>query len=393
MAGQIVFPSGFLWGAATSAHQVEGGNDNDWTEWEKRGGSKNLSGKAANHWDLVQFQKDVELMRVLGLKIYRLSIEWSRVMPKPGLNYLEVLEHYRQMLKMLKAANIKAMVTLHHFTNPVWFAEQGGWLAGPISQFYDYVHVATLYLAADVDYWVTINEPLVMAYQGWLVGEWPPGKKGDVLSYLRLQRKLTEAHNTAYKIVKRNTGKPTGIVHQYASFETAHNLVAERFLAWVADRIVNRWLLEHTRNDFIGINFYMRRIFSGFRLLPESGVNAKVSDFGWEINPKSLTRVLLGLKRYNLPIFITENGVADAKDSLRPDFIRDYIAAVWRAIQGGVDVKGYIHWSLIDNFEWSQGYTKKFGLVGVDFETQARRVRSSFSVYQKIIRDTGCSVA
>lgn len=385
--GQIIFPPGFLWGVATSAHQVEGGNLNDWREWEVQGGSKNLSGKAANHWDLAQFQKDVDLMRLLGINVYRLSIEWSRVMPQTGVIDFEALEHYRQMLKILKAANIQVMVTLHHFTNPIWFVEKGGWLSGPIDEFYVYVKNVTLYLASDVDYWATINEPLVMANMGWLVGEWPPGKKGDVLSYLRLQRKLASVHNKTYQIVKRNTGRPAGIVIQYTSFETAHNLAIERLLAWVADKIINRWLLERAQNDFIGVNFYMRRIFSGLRLLPESGFGAKVSDFGWEINPESLTKVLLGLKRYNLPIIVTENGVADAKDTLRPDFVRDHIAAVGRAIQQGADVRGYIHWSFVDNFEWAKGYSMPFGLVEVDFETQERRLRPSFFTYQEIIKN------
>lgn len=387
MEKKIVFPLNFLWGSATSAHQVEGDTFNDWTEWEKKGGSKDLSGKACNHWDLKQFKEDVERMQALGLNAYRMGIEWSRVMPEPGVIKQEILEQYRQMLTILQETGISTMVTLHHFTNPIWFVKSGDWTKASLEPFYAYVDATTKALADNVDYWNTFNEPLVLMLMGYLLGQWPPGKRARIISAFHLRRRLAEAHNEVYKIVKRNTERPVGLVHNFASFETVYDRVTERAVAGLLDRVANRWIVEHTKNDFLGVNFYMRVVFDALRPWRFSGPG-KVSDFGWEINPQSLTRILLGLKQYNLPIYITENGVADAQDKLRADFIRDHVQAFQLAMQAGVDVRGYFYWSLLDNFEWAEGYTKRFGLIEVNFETQERRIRPSAYVYRDIIKAT-----
>jgi beta-glucosidase len=385
---RVVFPPNFLWGTATAAHQVEGDTCNDWTEWEKKGGSKHLSGKACNNWNFKQFQEDVERMKVLGLNAYRMGIEWSRVMPKPGVIEQGVLNQYRQMLTILQQAGISTMVTLHHFTNPTWFMKSGDWTKASLEPFYAYVDATTKDLADNVDYWNTFNEPLIMVRMGYRTGQWPPGKKARIISVFHLRKRLAEAHNEVYKIVKRNTGRPVGLVHNFTSYETAHGWLIERAMAGLQDRIANRWIIEHTKNDFLGVNFYFHQVFNGFRPLPASGLGKRVSDFGWEISPQSLTRVLLGLRRYNLPIYITENGVADAKDTLRADFIRDHVQAFRLAMRAGVDVRGYFYWSLLDNFEWAEGYTKRFGLIEVNFETQERRIRPSAYVYRDIIGAT-----
>jgi len=385
-----IIPSNFLWGSATSAHQVEGGTLNDWTKWEQKGGSKHLSGKACNHWNFQQFKEDVERMQILGLNAYRMSLEWSRIMPEPKVIDQAVLDQYRQMLMTLQLAGIHTMVTLHHFTNPIWFVEMGNWSKASLAPFYTYVDAVTKALAEDVDYWNTLNEPLILVFMGYIIGQWPPGKREESVSfsnyYLHLRERFVEAHDEAYKIVKENTGRPVGLVHNFTSFEAAHDRAIELAIAEKRDQVDNRWIIEHTRNDFLGVNFYMRQLFDDLRLLPISGFGKRVSDFGWEINPQSLTKVLLGLKQYNLPIYITENGVADAADHLRADFIRDHIQALQLAMQAGVDVRGYFHWSLLDNFEWSEGYTKRFGLVEVNFETQERIIRPSAYVYRDIIQ-------
>lgn len=386
MEKKAVFPQGFLWGSATAAHQVEGGNLNDWTEWEMRGGSKDLSGKTCNHWDIQQFKGDVERMRILGLNAYRMSLEWSRIMPSPGIINESALSHYREMLKILRQAGISTMVTLHHFTNPIWFVKSGNWSKAPLEPFYAYVDAVTKFLAQDVDYWNTFNEPLVLVLVGYLMGQWPPGQKGRLDLAFRLRKRFAEAHNEVYRIAKRNTGRPVGLVHNFASYEAAHDWAIERAFARVVDKISNRWIIEHTQNDFLGVNFYMRQLFDGLRLLLPASGNGKKSDFGWEIVPQSLTRVLLGLKQYNLPIYITENGVADAKDAMRADFIRDHVQAIRLAMQAGMDVRGYFHWSLLDNFEWAEGYTKRFGLIEVNFKTQERRIRQSAYAYRDIIK-------
>ncbi|MFH1424001.1 MAG: family 1 glycosylhydrolase [Candidatus Nealsonbacteria bacterium] len=388
MKKNATFPQGFLWGSATSSHQVEGGTLNDWTLWEMMGRAKNLSGKACDHWNLQQFKEDVERMQVLGLNAYRMSIEWSRIMPKPWVINQAVLDQYRQMLVILRQAGISTMVTLHHFTNPIWFVEQGDWIKAPLEPFYSYVDAATRALADYVDYWNTFNESLVMVYMGYLTGQWPPGKKGRIIAAAHLRKRFAEVHNEVYRIVKRNTGRPVGLVHNFTSYETAHNRWIERTIAGLQDRIFNRWIVEHTKNDFIGVNFYFHQVFDGFRPAPAARPGNKVSDFGWEIIPQSLTRVLLGLKKYNLPIYVTESGVADAKDTLRADFIKDHVQALRLARRAGVDVRGYFYWSLLDNFEWAEGFTKRFGLIEVNFETQERRIRPSAYAYRDIIKAT-----
>ncbi|OGN10928.1 MAG: hypothetical protein A3J46_04195 [Candidatus Yanofskybacteria bacterium RIFCSPHIGHO2_02_FULL_41_11] len=392
MEKKILFPPNFLWGSATSAHQVEGDTSNDWIEWEKKGGSKHLSGKACNHWDLRQFEEDVERMQILCLNAYRMSIEWSRVMPKPGIIDQRVLDQYRQMLTILRQAGISTMVTLHHYTNPIWFVKKGHWANASLEPFYVYVDAVTKALANNVDYWNTFNEPFILVSMGYLAGRWPPGKKTRGVSafHLRsnLRNRFVESHNEVYKIVKRNTERPVGLVHNFTSFEAAHDRAIERAIAWLQDKIANHWIVEHTKNDFLGVNFYQRQLFSGLCPLPVSGLGKRVSDDGREINPQSLTRVLRGLGRYNLPIYITENGVADANDRLREGFIRDHIKAFQLAMRAGVDVRGYFHWSLLDNFEWDEGYTKRFGLIEVNFETQERRIRPSAYIYRDIIRAT-----
>ncbi len=376
----------FLWGTATASHQVEGGNRNDWTEWEARGGSKDLSGKACNHWDIEQFRKDVETMKELGLNAYRMGIEWSRVMPEKGIIDIEALEHYRQMVAMLREAGITTMVTLHHFTNPVWFVREGGWLKASLTSFYEYVSATVSYLADYIDYWNTFNEPLVPILTGYLMGIWPPGKRGRILAAIRLRKRIVKAHNVCYSVIKTQTDRPVGIVHNIVSFEAKHGWWVERAMAKILDNITNQWILRHTRNDFMGVNFYMRLLFSGLRPLSLAGLKERVSDFGWEIVPESLTKVLLEVKQYGLPIYITENGVADAQDTLRANFIQDHVEAFRQAMKQGADVRGYFHWSLLDNFEWAEGFGMRFGLIEVDFETQERRIRPSAYVYRDIIR-------
>ncbi|MCX6791087.1 MAG: family 1 glycosylhydrolase, partial [Candidatus Gribaldobacteria bacterium] len=173
-----VFPEGFLWGVATAAHQVEGDNYNDFSEWEKMGRCKDISGSACNHWDLEQFKKDIDLLQKLGSNAYRMSIEWSRIMPRIDVINHSVIEHYRKMLSILKSAAMSPKVTLHHFTNPVWFGNIGGWDCGSLNPFYKYVDEATNALADQVDYWCTINEPLIFIACAYIAGIRPPGEKG-----------------------------------------------------------------------------------------------------------------------------------------------------------------------------------------------------------------------
>jgi len=388
--GVLRFPEGFLWGTATASHQVEGGNDNDWTAWEAAGGSKDLSGRACDHWDFATFRKDVALMRSLGLNSYRLSVEWSRVMPRPGEIDRGALSRYRLMLETLKAEGLATMVTLHHFTNPCWFVAQGGWDRGSPKPFLEFARATAEALGDRVDLWATFNEPIGYAILGWVVGIWPPGRKRDLFGAIRVARRMAATHNDAYDVLKEVSEAPVGVVHSMIRYEPFTSSPADRFLAWLANYAGNQWFLRKTVNDFIGMNYYMRERLHVPSILPLRAKRADpehpTSDFGWEIYPKGIHHLLLSLKPYRVPVYVTENGLADATDARRADFIREHLRWVHRAIEEGVEVKGYFHWSLIDNFEWAEGYSKKFGLVEVDHATQERRPRPSAEVYAAIAR-------
>lgn len=386
--GRLSFPPGFLWGTATAAHQVEGGNDNDWTAWEAKGGTADPSGDACRHWDIETFRRDVALMRSLSLNAYRMSVEWSRVMPRPGVIDRAALARYRLMLEILKAEGMSVMLTLHHFTNPCWFVAQGGWERAPLDPFTRFVEAAADALGDRVDLWATMNEPIGYAIMGWVMGIWPPGRKWDTIAAIKVARRLARAHNEAYRVLKRRVTAPVGVVHSMIHYEPYSTWFIDRWLASAANYVGNQWFLRKTKNDFIGMNYYMRERWRVLKLLPPrlSRVDPDhpVSDFGWEIYPKGIYHLLLSLKRFRVPVYVTENGLADAADEKRPRFIREHLRWVHRAIEDGAPVRGYYHWSLIDNFEWAEGFTKRFGLVEVDFATQARRPRPSAYAYRDI---------
>ncbi|MEY4744736.1 MAG: hypothetical protein RL272_681 [Candidatus Parcubacteria bacterium] len=390
VSGSPAFPGGFLWGTATAAHQVEGGNQNDWTAWEEAGGSKDRSGRACDHWDIDRFRSDVALMKDLGMNAYRLSVEWSRVMPRPGEIDRAALGRYRLMLEILKAEGLTVMVTLHHFTNPCWFVAQGGWERASYVPFLAYVRAVADALGDRVDLWATFNEPIGYAILGWVVGIWPPGRKHSLLGAFRVARRMASAHDDTYRLLKAATSAPVGVVHSMIRYEPFTRSATDRLLSWIANYGGNLWFLRATVNDFIGMNYYMRERLHVPSVIPfrvrRADPEHATSDFGWEIYPKGIHDLLLSLRRFRVPVYVTENGLADAADSRRADFIREHLRWVRRAMDAGVDVRGYFHWSLVDNFEWAEGYTKKFGLVEVDFSTQERRPRPSAYAYRDIAR-------
>ncbi len=391
-----IFPDGFLWGVATAAHQVEGNNDNDWTDWENRGGAKDKSGRACDHWNLERFRRDVALAKSLNQNAYRLSLEWSRIMPREGQIDTAALDRYREMLRHLKDDGFTTMATLHHFTNPRWFAEQGGWESGPLPPFLRYVGEAVNALDDYVDLWGTLNEPTGMAFMGWIQGQWPPGRKRAFLPCLRVLYRLARTHDAMYGLISRRSDKPVGLVHSMTSFEPPSLRHADRLLASAVEYLMNQWFLRSTRGDYIGVNYYTRRRLRLLRYLPleisEADPEGRATDFGWEIWPKGIYDVLLSLKRYRLPVYVTENGLADAGDIQRASYIRDHLRWLRRAVAAGVPVKGYFHWSLLDNFEWAEGYSKRFGLIETDFATQERRLRPSALVYAGIAGTNGATL-
>lgn len=383
--------SNFLWGAATSSHQVEGNNvHNDWWAAEKRVPELEESGRAADHYN--RFREDFALAKQLGHTAHRFSIEWSRLEPKRGHWNMREIAHYREVLEELRRLGMKSFVTLHHFTNPNWLAKEGGWENKRSAEYFRlYTKQVVEHLGDLVDFWVTINEPMVYATLSYIHGTWPPQKK-SFRSMWRVIQNLARGHKLAYREIHRVFPKASvGIAKHLVAYLPEHT--------WqIDDRIVimaEDWWFNHRfygmtagTHDFLGVNYYFTRkkqvhLFS--RSVSDAPWDGPVSDMNWPIRPEGLTHVLLGMKRYNKPVYITENGLADAADTRRADFIRGHLRAVEEAQQQGVDVRGYLHWSLLDNFEWAEGFDPRFGLIEVDYETMERRVRPSARVYQAII--------
>ncbi len=417
------FPAGFYFGAATSAHQVEGGSHNDWAEWEKQNSErlaleaskqfadwlpawndikaqatdpKNyVSGLACDHWN--RYEEDFDLMKQMGLNAYRFSIEWSRVEPKRGVYDQKAINHYRKMIEALKARGIEPFVTLWHWTLPLWFARSGGW-SNPkaIDAFNRYAQKMTQELP-QVQYWLTLNEPDGWAFFSQASKRWPPGQ-GSLVDYFRVTRHLTMAHKLAYKTIKQQRADAkVGIAQNVTYFEAPHNKLIERFYKLILGWWVDRRFLNHIRHyqDFLGLNYYFHvRLDFKLKDAPKllsgnfSGQNQNrlVSDSGWELYPRGIYPLVKDLYvRYKKPIYITENGLADSQDINRSWFIEETLTALARAVKDGVDVRGYFHWSLIDNFEWDQGFWPRLGLVAVDYATQKRTMRPSAKVYARII--------
>lgn len=384
--------SPFLYGAATSAHQVEGNNvHNDWWAWERAGvGRRVPSGLASDQYR--RYRDDFALAQSLGHTAHRLSLEWSRIEPVRGQWDEAALRHYRLVLEELRERGLASFVTLHHFTNPLWFAQRGGWERSDAVELFDrYVRLVVQRFGDVVDFWITFNEPMVFAAEAYFHGRWPPQKR-SVRSGLRVIRVLSRAHRRAYRTIHLLLPRAhVGLAKHFIFFVPADAAqVGDRLVARLYSWWFNHRFLELTRgaHDFVGVNYYFtaakRFRFSSpfFGTEPWSG---PVSDLGWPLSPDGLERVLREAARYRLPLYVTENGLADAADTQRADFIRSHLRAVERAQQRGADVRGYLYWSLLDNFEWDLGFEPRFGLVAVDYRTQVRTVRPSAYVYKAII--------
>lgn len=393
----IRFPDGFLWGAATSAHQVEGNNINsDWWQWEREHQPPPLrSGIACNQYNL--YKQDFDLAKSLNHNAERLSIEWARIEPKEGEFDEAEIAHYIKALKYLKSLNITVMLTLWHFTLPQWVADFGGWENRKTPAYFErFVKKIVPYISDYVDLWVTLNEPGVYIYETYIERVWPHAKKswiGQVKSYLN----LTSAHKKVYKYLhsKFPAGKPVGIANNILSFEGYHkHSITEQIAVFLNDILINHlfYFLTRGTHDFLGINYYFHVRFRNNNLIPRAGGLAPqthdVSDLGWEIYPEGIFEVLTDLAD-DIPIYITECGIASTNDDRRNRFLISYLQEVARAIKAGVNVRGFFYWSFIDNFEWHLGFEPRFGLVEIDYKSLRRRIRPSALVYTDIIQHNG----
>jgi len=392
----LKFPPDFLWGVSTSAYQIEGGINNDWSRWEKiemrdeRGENRenNICGPACDSYN--RYEEDLALVKNLNCGAYRMGLEWSRLEPEPGKFNQAEIEHYQKVLKAAKKMNLKIVLTLWHWTNPVWLAAQGGWASGKaVEHFTRYVELVRREFGSYVDYWVTINEPMVHAANGYLNGKFPPNKR-NIFKALRVCRNLIKAHQAAYKIIHdQQSEAQVGLTMLTNYFEPARGwCLIEKSIARLANYFWNDRFVKklNGRYDFLGLDYYFHdRII--WRPPFKKNLNKETTDLGWEIYPAGILEVLKNYAKFNKPLFIMENGLADEGDTKRAKFITDHLKYVHEAIKRGLNVRGYFYWSLIDNFEWAEGFKPKFGLYAVNYKTFARRPRPSARVYAEICKN------
>lgn len=398
------FPSNFLWGAATSAFQTEGGNSNsDWWEWEKKVGLKDLSGDASGHYEV--FARDFDLAKSLNHNAHRFSIEWSRIEPEEGKFNEKEIQHYKDVITELRNRNITPLVTLHHFTNPLWFSRLGGWEnKNSYKYFLRYVNKLLEAYGELITYWITINEPLVYIYQSYLLGIWPPQKKSLICARI-VENNLIKAHLEAYKLIhsfyaKNNLRPPlVSIAKNVQAFVPCRAGFLNNLAVILRNRFFNFEFMEklHRKGalDFIGLNYYTRSVVEvkGLGILnilldvcTKNHQKLEKNSLGWDIYPRGLYDLLINFRRFNLPIIITENGICTQNDDLRWRYIKQHLGSILAARNNNVDVRGYLYWSLIDNYEWDKGFEPRFGIIGVDYISYRRQVRQSANKLSEVIR-------
>jgi beta-glucosidase len=441
MPTNVSFPSDYVWGAATSAYQIEGAWDEDgkgesiWDRFSHAPGSianGDTGDVACDHYH--RWRQDVDLVKELGLKGYRFSISWSRVLPEGrGQANPAGLDFYSGLVDALLEASIEPFVTLYHWDLPQALQDQGGWPARLTAEaFVEYADLVTRRLGDRVEHWMTLNEPFVSAFVGYLEGRHAPGHS-DLGEALAAAHHLLLAHGWAVPVVRCNVpGAQVGIALNLGGQVPASSSVADRAAAWQRDGVVNRWFLDPISGrgypadivahygqpmdfvlpgdveaiavplDLLGANYYTRTIVRSTEVAeadnaPQTTLaNLNRTGMGWEVYPEGLYDLLGRLHfDYRFPaLYVTENGAAYL-DQIGPDgsvhdldriaYLEEHFQAAARAIATGVPLRGYFVWSLLDNFEWGHGYSKRFGLVYVDYPTQRRVLKSSAHWYSRVI--------
>ncbi len=390
------FPEKFFWGAAISGYQCEGANFNaDWFVWEIKN-KLEPARDACRHYDL--FEADFALAKELNLNALRFSPEWSRVMPRRDRFFEREIGHYQHVVRSLRSLGLEPFVTLHHFTNPIWFADAGGWLkAKNIDYFLDYVRRMAQALD-DVRYWLVFNEPMVYLFQGYLAGKWPPGRQ-SFPEVMKALDNILKAYCLSYELIKdiyKKNGRPApqiSLAHHLRGFAPCSRLsyIDTALAAW-RSKYFNFSLLDGLAKkgylDFIGVNYYTKEYVASrgimgrecFKKHHKGHRNA----LRWNFAPESFAELLLQLKRYRKPIIITENGTAETDNRYYEDYLTAHLKVVAAALAKGVDIRGYFWWSLTDNFEWSDGFKPRFGLYEMNYRNFVRHPRPFAETYGKI---------
>lgn len=409
---QLKFPKKFLWGASTAAHQVEGNTHNQWSVWElenakslaaqssyhfeelasweyseaeARNPDNYVSGMGTDHYNL--YEQDFDLLKKMNMNAFRFSVEWSRIEPQQGAWDVAAVEHYKQYVQELKKRNIEPVVTLFHFTLPVWFSDLGGFAKrSNVRHFVKFAERIVRELGSDIRFVVTINEPEVYAAASYLVGYWPPNVRNRWQS-IRVVNNLARAHNQAAKAIRSiNRRYKVSIAKNCSYVYAGDNAWLSRVSAAVLQYVKDDYFLKKVAKqcDWLGVNYYFSDRVYGYRV---HNPDQRLSDLGWDLSPENIQFALERMyEKYKLPIMITENGLADSQDTQRQWWITQTLMGMQKAIANGVQLEGYFHWSLLDNFEWDKGKWPRFGLAAVDYKTGKRTLRPSAVWFGKIIK-------
>lgn len=417
------FPTGFLWGTSTSAYQVEGNNLNtNWYQWEalpEKILENQRAGKACDWW-AGRWKEDMDRAKTTHQNAHRLSIEWSRIQPEMNRWDESSLDHYREILQGFRDRNVNPIITLHHFTEPIWLSEMGGWGNDEIVQLFDrYVAKVVEGLKEYCNYWIPINEPNVLTYQAYIEGSFPPGKKSLKSAFHALSN-MVKAHICAYTTIHRiQPLSRVGTAINYRAFwpenkfnpldqfmtRTLHQQYNDAYIIALQkgklDFAFKKEKITKTGStfDFLGLNYYSGDEVKFHPLKPKDFFTqrsypklSEISENGFMANtPSGLDNAIRWAEKFKCPIIITENGIEDSQDQLRPQYMIEHIHRIWRFANLSVPIKGYFHWTLVDNFEWERGWSQRFGLWRLDIKDQTRIKTKSVDLYSQICKSNSLS--
>ena len=420
MPESLKFPAGFYWGTATSSHQVEGNcTNNQWWAWEQEGGhikDGTTSGLANDHYN--RFEEDFALAKELGHNGHRFSIEWSRIEPEEGRWDEKEVDHYRRVIDSLHNNGLTPFATLHHFTNPVWFENQGGWLSPKapdlLGRFAGYM---AKQLGDAVPFWMTINEPPVLPAATYIAAVFPPQER-DMGMAMTAARHILMSLGSMHNAIKENAphnpsvGPVINMIHVMPASDSEEDKAAAKMF----DQYWNAYWFDGLRDgvigppagggegvpglkgawDFVGVNYYSRSVIQASRgIMGLRQVNppedSERSTMGWQVYPEGFYHCLKRAASYGVPVYITENGIGTDDDEQRCSYVIRHLKQVHRAISEGADIRSYLHWSFQDNFEWAEGFRQKFGLIAMEEGTRNRLPRPSAHLFRDIARANAVS--
>lgn len=407
----LVFPTNFRFGSSTAAFQVEGNSGERNTDWDTflRDNTNVVreDEKGPQWWNKGKAEDDLKAMAELGLKVQRISFEWGRIEPEKGVINFNAIKRYKEIIKCIFELGMSPMVTLNHYVLPEWVAKEGSWEAPHISLYFERYTELMVAEFPEVTHWITINEPNILVIMGYFTKYFPP-QRGSLTSAIKARHNMMLAHRRSYhKIKDANPNAKVGVAYAFrwdraASASDPFERAYTAFVNYLGE--LSYLDAMHKTSDFIGCNFYTGYFLNlnllkwkvsislSNRRLPEVLLFGEVktpdtyeSDYKWPIVPDFLLNALHVLnKNYKLPILITENGIADTNDRYRSFYILTHLVAVWRALHEGIPIRHYFHWSTVDNLEWIEGYSKKFGLLSCNPITGTRKLRKSAHLYKEI---------